>query len=140
MAMTLSQFFQSCKVLPDSIKSHTLQQFRQVFSSQEAKDAKNVVYAFVCEKKIPRVNSKSAVIYIGKTKQNLTNRYMPFAETFCSGKNRLLYNYIIAHYGGIRIAYLPFDTAKSLKRAETELLNDYYKLHKEYPPQNFQRG
>ena len=61
---------------------------------------------------------------------------MQYAEAFCSGENSSLYSYIIAHYGGIRIAYLP---VKSLKQAETELLNDYYKRHKEYPPRNFQR-
>jgi len=144
MAITLSQFFRSCTILPNSIQSHKskkdyLREFRQVFSSQEAKDASNVLYAFVCEKKIPRVKSESAVIYIGQTKQNLSGRYMKYAEAFCSGENSPLYRYIIAHYGCIKIAYLPFDTAKSLKQAESELLNDYYKLHKEYPPRNFQR-
>jgi hypothetical protein len=64
---------------------------------------------------------------------------MSFAEAFCSGENSPLYRYIIAHYGSIKIAYLPFATPQSLKQAETELLNDYYKLHKEYPPRNFQR-
>ena len=142
--LTLSQFFHSCSVLPNSIKGHTsktdcLQQFRQVFSSQEAKDASNVVYAFVCEKKIRRLKSESTVVYIGQTKQNLSSRYMKYGQAFCSGENSPLYRYIIAHYGGIKIAYLPFGTAKSLKQAETELLNDYYKLHKEYPPRNFQR-
>ncbi len=140
MAITLSQFFRSCTTLPNSIQRHNLREFSQVFSSQEAKDASNVLYAFVCEKKIPRVKSESAVIYIGQTKQNLSSRYMKYAEAFCSGENWPLYRYIITYYGGIKIAYLAFGTAKSLKQAETELLNDYYKLHKEYPPRNFQRG
>jgi len=61
--LTLSQFFHSCSVLPNSIKRHTsktdyLQQFRQVFSSQEAKDASNVVYAFVCKKRYQESNLK----------------------------------------------------------------------------------
>lgn len=137
--LTLSQFFVCCSVLPDNIKSHTLQQFKQVFSSQEAKNTSNVLYAFVCEKKIPRVKSESTVIYIGQTRQTLHNRYMMYANAFCSGENSSLYKYIVAHYGGIKIDYLPFDTAQSLKQAETELLNDYFKLYKEYPPKNFQR-
>ena len=144
MAITLSKFFRSCTTLPNSIQSHKskkycLREFRQVFSSQEAKDAKNVLYVFVCEKKIPRVKSESAVIYIGKTKQTLSERYIPYAEAFCSGENSPLYSYVIAHYDSIRIAYLPVGTAQTLKQAESELLNDYYKLHKEYPPRNFQR-
>ena len=142
--LTLSQFLLSCLTLPGNIQSHKskkdyLREFRQVFSSQEAKNASNVVYVFVCEKKIPRVKSESTVLYIGQTKQNLSSRYMRYAEAFCSGENWPLYNYIITHYGGIRIAYLPVGTAQSLKQAESELLNDYYKLHKEYPPRNFQR-
>jgi hypothetical protein len=61
---------------------------------------------------------------------------MKYAEAFCSGVNAPLYSYIIAQYGGIRIAY---SHRQSLKQLEAELLNDYYKLHKEYPPRNFQR-
>ncbi len=49
------------------------------------------------------------------------------------------YSYILEHYGEIRIDYLPFDTKQALKQAETELLNNYHKLHKDYPPQNAQR-
>ena len=144
MAITLSKFLRSCTTLPNSIQSHKskkycLREFRQVFSSQEAKDAKNVLYVFVCEKKIPRVKSESNIVYIGQTKQTLCKRYMKHAEAFCSGENSPLYSYIIAHYGGIKIAYKPFGTAKSLKQAETELLSDYYKRYKEYPPRNFQR-
>jgi len=116
-----------------------LREFRQVFGSQEAKIAKNVLYVFVCEKKIPRVKSESDIVYIGQTKQTLYGRYMKYAEAFCNGENSPLYRYIIAHYGKITIDYKHFGTAKSLKQAETELLNDYYKLHKEYPPRNFQR-
>jgi len=142
--LTLSQFFHSCSTLPGNIQSHKSKkdyrrEFRQVFSSQEAKNASNVVYVFVSQKKIPRVKSESTVLYIGQTKQSLSSRYMKYAERFCSGENWPLYNYIITHYGGITIAYLPFGTVQSLRQAETDLLTDYYKLHKEYPPRNFQR-
>jgi len=142
--LTLSKFFRSCLTLPGKIQSHKskkdiLREFRKVFSSQEAKNASNVVYVFVCEKKIPRVKSESAILYIGQTRQNLSSRYMKYAETFCSGEHWPLYNYSIIHYGGIRISYLPVGTVQSLKQAETELLTNYYKLYKEYPPRNFQR-
>jgi len=144
MAITLSEFFRICSTLPNSIQNHKskndcLCEFRQVFGSQEAKDASNVLYAFVCEKKIPRVKSKSDIVYIGQTKQTLYGRYMKHAEAFCSGVNSPLYRYIINHYGGIKIVYKHFGTPKSLKQAETELLNDYYKRYKEYPPRNSQR-
>jgi hypothetical protein len=116
-----------------------MREFRQVFGSQEAKNASNVLYVFVCEKEIPRVESKSNVIYIGKTKQNLSRRYLKYAETFCSPYNWAFYSHVIEHYGPVRIAYLSIDTTKSLKEAETELLNNYYELHREYPPKNSQR-
>lgn len=141
--LTLSQFFQSCSVLPGSIQSHKsnkdyVREFRQLFDSQEARNVSNVLYAFICEKKIPRVKSESNVIYIGKTKQNLSRRYLSFAQKFCSRDNWHFYRHIIEHYGPVRIACLTIDTAQSLKQAETELLNDYYESHKEYPPKNSQ--
>ena len=144
MAITLSEFFHDRDTLPNSIQSHKskmdcLREFRQVFGSQEAKSASNVLYVFVCKKKIPRVKSKSNIVYIGQTKQTLYKRYMKYAEAFCSGVNSPLYRYIITHYGRIKIVYKHFPTAKSLKRAETQLLSDYYKRYKEYPPRNFQR-
>jgi hypothetical protein len=142
--ITLSQFINSSSILPGSIQSHSkvedfLREFRQVFGSQEAKNASNVLYAFVCEKKIPRVKSESNVIYIGKTKQNLSSRYLKYAETFRSNENWDFYSHIIAYYGPIRIAYLSIETSKSIEEGETELLKDYFKLHREYPPKNSQR-
>ena len=141
--LTLSQFFKSCLTLPGSIQSHKsktgyLCQFQQLFDCSEARNASNVLYAFVCERKIPRVKSESNVVYIGQTKQNLRARYLKYAEAFCSGVNSPLYNYVITHYGGIRIAYRTIDST-NLKQLETELLSDYYKLHKEVPPRNSQR-
>ena len=142
--LTLSQFFQSCSTLPGSIQSHKSitdyqRQFQELFDCPEARKASNVLYAFVCEKKIPRVKSDSTVIKIGQTKQSLRTRYLKYAETFCSDYNWSFYRYVIAHYGAVRIAYLPIGSTYSLKDAETELLKDYYKLHKEVPPTNSQR-
>jgi len=142
--ITLSQFINLSSTLPGSIQSHIsredyMREFKQVFGSQEARNASNVLYAFVCEKEIPRVESKSNVIYIGKTKQTLSRRYLKYAKTFGSPYNWAFFSYVIAHYGTVRIAYIPFDTTKSLKEAETELLEDYYKWYREYPPKNSQR-
>lgn len=138
--ITLNQFFQSCSFLPHHIdKTDYLQQFRQVFSSQEAKNAHNVLYIFVCEKKIPRVKSESSVVYIGKTEQTLCRRWLKYAKVFTSDFNKAFFSYIVEHYGKIRIAYLPFDTKESLKQGERDLLKDYYELYKEFPPHNAQR-
>ena len=107
-----------------------------MFGSGMAKGASGVVYVFVCDKKIPRVKGKSSIVYIGQTKQNLSTRYMRYANAFCSVGNWPFFSYIIKHYGTTGIAYL---RVQDLKQAETDLLNDYYKKFKEYPPHNFQR-
>ena len=142
--LTLSQLINSPLRLPDSIQNYDCvdgfrDELKLIFGSQGAKKASNVVYAFICEKKIPRVKSESNIIYIGKTKQSLSSRYLKYVETFCSDYNWAFYRYIFEHYGPVEIAYLPIDTSEDLKEAETKLLEDYYKLHREYPPKNSQR-
>jgi len=141
--ITLQEFFQKCEYLPGRLQNHQskegfINEFREVFGSKEAKNAWNVVYAFVCEKKIPRVKGKSNVVYIGKTEWELRHRYLPYADKFISLFNWPFFSYVIEHYGVIRIAYLLLDK-KDIKQAETDLLKDYYKQHKEPPPHNAQR-
>ena len=140
--LTLSQFFHSCSTLPGTLQSYEsvedfTRQFQQLFSSQEAKEASNVLYAFVCEKKIPRIKSESNILYIGKTEQRLCDRYLGYVKYFCLPCNVAFYRYVIARYGPIKILY--FHT-ESPQQAETELLSDYFELHKELPPKNFQSG
>ena len=48
MTMTLSRFFSSCNTLPGSIQKHTskngfLSDYKNVFGSQQAKNASNVL-------------------------------------------------------------------------------------------------
>ncbi len=142
--ITLSQFMKSASTLPGTIQGHRsndefLCQFKELFRCQDAKDASNVLYAFLCEKKIPRVKSKSNVLYVGCTKETLSSRYLSAAKTMSSGENWDFYSYIIEHYGPIRIMYRSIvDIGTSLKEGEAELLKDYFKLHREYPPKNFQ--
>lgn len=142
--MTVSQYFQRCSKLPGSIKSHNsnenfLREFKQLFGSQEAKNTGSVLYAFFCEKKIPRVKGDSNVIYIGKTKQLLEGRYWcSWTEGRWSDAAREFFNYVIKHYGPVRLAYLVINEAQSLKEAESDLLKNYYELHMELPPKNAQ--
>jgi hypothetical protein len=135
--MTLSQFFQSCFTLPDVIRTYESEEayrkeFVQMFTSQQARKVSKVVYAFVCEKNIPRVMGESNIIYIGRTNQCLGERYWPFP----------VYYYIelpvIERYGPVSFAYLVMDTTEALKEAERDLLKDYYELHMELPPKNAQ--
>ena len=142
--MTLCEFFRLCSTLPDSIQSHNsnenfLREFKQLFGSQEAKDASSVLYAFFCEKKIPRVKGESNVIYIGKTAKSLEIIYGGcWTERCWSHANLEFLSYVIEHYGPVSLAYLVIDDAQSLKEAELDLLKDYYELHLENPPKNSQ--
>jgi len=143
--LTLQEFFQKCKVLPDSIQDYEskegfINEFKRLFSSEEARDAFSVLYIFVCEEEIPRVKSESSVVYIGKTEETLRGRYLKYADKFISPFNWPFYSYILEHYGAIRIAYLPFYTKQKLEQAEEDLLSDYYKLYKENTPHNAQRS
>jgi len=140
--MTLCEFFRLCSTLPGRIESHNsnknfLREFQQLFGSQEARDTSSVLYAFFCEKKIPRVKGESNVIYIGKTKQSLRWRYLSYAKRwYCSPYNWVCFSHVIEHYGPVGLAYLVIDDVQSLKEAELDLLKDYYELHLERPPKN----
>ncbi len=143
MAITLSQFLHSCTTLPNIIRSceskeRYLQEFKQLFNSPEARNTSNVLYAFVSKKEIPRVRGKSNIIYIGRTVQKLRYRYQPHHKYYCSDYNWAFYSYVIKHYGAVGLAYLTIDTTQSLKEAESDLLRDYYKQHRENPPKNTQ--
>jgi hypothetical protein len=142
--MTLSQFFQSCSILPGSITSHDsnedfLGEFQQLLRSPEARDTSNVLYAFVCEKEIPRVMGESNIIYIGRAAKGLENRYWgSWLRRNWSPANLEFINYVIEHYGPVRLAYLVIGATQSLKEVELDLLKDYYELHMELPPKNAQ--
>jgi len=142
--MTLSQFFQSCSILPGSITSHESQEdflceHERLFRSPEARGTSNVLYAFVCEKEIPRVRAESNIIYIGQAANSLEVRYWGcWTERCWSHANLEFFSYVIKHYGPIRLAYLVIGATQSLKEVEDDLLKDYYNLHMENPPKNSQ--
>jgi len=142
--MTLCEFFQSRSFLPGSITIHNpiedfLREHERLFRSREARDTSNVLYAFVCEKKIPRVKGESNIVYIGKTSNTLEGRFWGcWTERCWSRANLEFFNYVIEHYGPIRLAYFVIDATQSLDNAERDLLEDYYNQHMEKPPKNSQ--
>lgn len=139
--MTLLEFFDSCSFLPDSMESPIqnvyLLQFRDLFNSEHAINASNVLYVLFCKKKIPRVKGESNIIYIGKTKRSLQLRYGPYWNVNnWSLPNLEFVSYVIEHYGPIRVAYLVLGPKEDLNENEGDLLKDYYKQHMELPPKN----
>ena len=117
-------------------------QFRDLFSSSEARHAKGVVYAWVTQKPIPRLRGESNIVYIGRTEQTLSDRQRKYAKRENSDYNWARYEFIIPQFGAITVMYA--DAAAIAKTSEKEpekaaeaaLLNLYFKDHLEYPPLN----
>ncbi|MFC1507834.1 hypothetical protein ACFL5R_01180 [Pseudomonadota bacterium] len=116
--------------------------FNQVFHSDEARKAKNVIYIWRTEKHIPRLKGESNIIYIGQTSKSLFKRHGSSSVKVNSTANRQKYNDIIKKYGPISVSYLElkqFDPSEktSLLKAEGQFLWWYFQNHSEYPPINY---
>lgn len=114
-------------------------QFEEVFSCQKARGNKSVIYIWATERPIPRLCGESNIVYIGKTKQTLCDRYCKYASLFASIKgdedkyNWRRYGHIMRNSGPIKIY---FAVTSDPKGKESELLKEYYDDHFEYPPAN----
>jgi len=113
-------------------------QFRNLFSSEEARQAKGVVYAWVTQKPILRLRGGSNIVYIGRTKQTLSDRHRKYAKKEASPPyNWPRYDFIIPQFGPITVMYADAASiAKTPEGAEEELLRQYFAEHLEYPPFN----
>lgn len=121
--------------LPRKIVSSSglAEEFKSVFNSDEAKLHKNIVYFFMTEKPIPRVKGESNILYIGKTKQSLRQRYLRYSNKLASNRNGVFYKHIIDNFGAISIGYLITDNPKDL---ESKFFKDYCDKFLEYPPKS----
>lgn len=97
---------------------------------------KGIIYIWKTEKKIPRVCGASDILYIGKTKQSLNDRYNN-AKSLDIEKDyfKNVYKHVIEKYGAISIDVIVVNLDE-LKVQEAEKINDYYESHKELPPLN----
>ncbi len=110
----------------------TTKDFQEVFNTDDAGKAKNLIYIWTTEKKIPRLKGKSNIIYIGQTKTSLKRRHTPTSKLKATSKaNKQKYNDIIEMYGDITVQYIKkekFDpnNKKSLLEIERPLHNPIY--------------
>lgn len=116
--------------------------FNEVFHSAESRSAKNIVYIWRCERKIPRLKGESNIIYIGQTSKSLFSRHGSSSIKANSKANKQKYNDIVKQYGAISISYIKlgdFDNHEGAKllKAEGQCLWWYFKNHSEYPPINY---
>ena len=137
--MTETELFQKlgvvCDTLPGELNASTVDEFKNqlhtMFEQPEARQAEGVVYVWATKKEISRLKGGSNVVYIGKTKDSLCNRYLKYIPLVCKCWDR--YDHIMRTYGPISIHYAKMD---DLKTAETKLLAWYAEEHLEIPPAN----
>lgn len=122
-------------ILPKVISSSTdlAEEFNELFCLEEAQNAKGVVYFFMSKNPIPRVNKSSKILYIGKTKQSLKQRYLRYSGKLASGRSGDFFRHIIQNYGGISLGYLLTPTPRE---TEAKYFKKYYELHLEFPPKS----
>lgn len=105
--------------------------FSELFNSPEAKQAKNVVYCFVSEHPIPRVQGHSRILYIGMTTTSLHARYARYSTHLSLGPSGAFYRYVLANYGAIQLGYRQVDDPKL---EEHLCIKSYVDMHLENPP------
>lgn len=123
------------QILPKTIvSSDDLEEgFRELFGSAKARKAKGVVYFFMSEKPIPRVRGESKILYIGKTKQSISARYLRYSNKLAQKRSGAFYRHILNNYGGISLGYLEVDNPKE---TESMYFKKYCDTHLEYPPKS----
>lgn len=113
--------------------SDFIKQFKKIFKSKKACEAKNVVYAWTTKSDIPRLRGESNILYFGKTDNTLYDRHYKYAKIEGNEHNWHRYEHIINNFGPIKVYYA---RTADPKKVESELLKQYYIDHCEYPPVN----
>jgi hypothetical protein len=123
------------KILPKIITqpNNLADEFKELFGSDEAKEAKGVVYFFLSGKPIPRVNGESTILYIGKTDLSLNQRYMRYSDKLASNRSGQFYKHIVSNYDGLSLGYLKSHDPKALER---EYFKKYCDTYLEFPPKS----
>ena len=115
--------------------------FKNVFDSEEAKQARDIIYIFMAKEKVPRLKGESRIVYIGQTKRSLQARHSSTSRKKAESEaNKAKYNHIIKHYQEITVYYLAhkeYAPDLSLVKLEGQFLWWYFQNHLEYPPLNY---
>ena len=136
----LSSLGMQAEVLPIELDARNQEdfkdQFQRAFSCSEARDERGVVYLWCTVKPIPRLKSRSNVVYIGKTSNTLFERHHEYASVEAAEDNWRRYEHIIVIYGAISVRYAICGTGDSADVVESKLLRRYFDEHLEMPPLN----
>jgi hypothetical protein len=150
MIVDKNNYDEFCKnyftVLPNkiSVKNEelflTIDDFNEVTNTKEAKQARNIIYIWRTEKKIPRLKGSSNIVYIGQTKKSFFSRHGHSSLKASSKANKQKYNDIVQIYGPMTVSYIKLDDFlpnSNLLTAEGQFLWWYFQNHSEYPPINY---
>ncbi|MGF1841608.1 MULTISPECIES: hypothetical protein [Vibrio] len=123
------------KMLPNIITetSDLESQFKDLFGSSEASNAKSVIYFFRSVRPVPRLRGESDILYIGKTKQSIKGRYLQYAKHLATGSSGCFYRYIIDNYGGLRLGFVIVDNPNEM---EKYYFKEYRAAYLENPPKS----
>ncbi len=79
------------------------------------------------------MRGESNILYIGKTSQNLRQRYLQYSENLASKSSGKFYNYILKNYGAISFGYI---ITRTPKESEAMFFKQYLNRYLEYPPKS----
>jgi hypothetical protein len=123
--------------LPGELKASSpdefMNQFRKLFSQTECRESRGVVYVWITETPVPRLNGGSPIVYIGKTEGNLHDRHAKYARTEAAPGNWERYEHIMKVFGKIAVLYA---TCRKPAAIEKQFLKKYFDAHLELPPLN----
>ena len=112
--------------------------WEKILGAKEAKKNTGIIYLWRSSVPVPRLKGNSDILYIGKSKNSISTRHYGCAKIEATGKrNRPRYEHILKIYGPISFHVAKFEKfSDELKKAEQKLLEEYFKVHLEYPPLN----
>ena len=107
-------------------------EFKEMFKSKGSRE-RGVVYFIMSIMPVPRLNGESNILYIGKTKRSIYDRYHSVSELLASNFTGDFYRHIIKNFGGIKMGYIKTD---SPKETESKIFEQYQAIYFEYPPKS----
>lgn len=109
-------------------------QFQELLSLPEAREIQNILYSYRLDKPIPRMIGESTILYIGKTKWSLSDRYNRSSVLKLEREYfQNVYRHVMGRYGAISIWV---ESCEKPSDAEYYAIQEYYTAHREYPPLN----
>lgn len=122
--------------LENAITAETEDEFRLQFKNvlKEARGFNGIVYVMRAGKEISRLCGSSDVIYVGRSINNLYDRYKSKLNSEVD-YFRSIYKFVVSEYG--QISFDIYVTVEPL-RTESRFLHQYCLKHKELPPVNLE--